>query len=141
MDIEIKKPKKGLKGEIVIPSDKSISHRSVMFTSLAKGKSVIKNFSDGADCISTMNLFKTLGVDIKRTGEKQLEVNSEGKLTPLKKELDCGNSGTTMRLCSGILAGQDFDTVLFGDESLSKRPMPLYIYTGVHYTVLPTQVL
>lgn len=119
----VKKVKTGLKGVVTIPSDKSISHRSIMFSSLAKGESIIKNFSGGADCISTLNLFKNLGIDIEYVDEKTVKVISNGKLKPLNKNLDCGNSGTTMRLCSGILAGQDFDCVLFGDESLSKRPM------------------
>lgn len=123
VDIKVKKVNSGLKGTVIIPSDKSISHRSVMFSSLAKGKSIINNFSNGADCISTMNLFKSLGVEINRTSEKSLEVISKGILKPLKEELDCGNSGTTMRLCTGILAGQNFNSILFGDESLSKRPM------------------
>lgn len=122
MDKKVGKIKR-LNGELIIPPDKSISHRSVMFTSLAKGKSVINNFSHGADCLSTMNLFKSLGVDIKEIGENTLEVISKGVLTPQTDRLDCGNSGTTMRLCSGILAGQNFNSVLFGDESLSKRPM------------------
>ncbi len=123
VDVKVVKNKNGLKGSVVIPSDKSISHRSVMFSSLAKGKSVIHNFSHGADCISTMNLFKNLGVEITRTEDKTLEVVSSGRLSAKTPDLDCGNSGTTMRLCSGILAGQNFDTILFGDESLSKRPM------------------
>ena len=123
VDIKVKKVNSGLKGTVIIPSDKSISHRSVMFSSLAKGKSIINNFSNGADCISTMNLFKSLGVEINRTSEKSLEIISNGILKPLKEELDCGNSGTTMRLCTGILAGQRFNSTLFGDESLSKRPM------------------
>lgn len=136
VDIKVKKADKGLKGSVTIPSDKSISHRSVMFSSLANGKSIINNFSNGADCISTMNLFKSLGVNITRTGEKSLEVISDGILKPLQEELDCGNSGTTMRLCSGILAGQNFNSILYGDESLSKRPMkrvitPLELMGGV----------
>lgn len=136
VDIKVKKADKGLKGSVTIPSDKSISHRSVMFSSLAKGKSIINNFSNGADCISTMNLFKSLGVNITRTGEKSLEVISDGILKPLQEKLDCGNSGTTMRLCSGILAGQNFNSILYGDESLSKRPMkrvitPLELMGGV----------
>ncbi len=122
VDLRVSKIK-SLKGEIEIPSDKSISHRSVMFSALAKGKSVINNFSDGADCHSTMKLFKQLGVEINKIGEKSYEVISEGKLKKAVCDLDCGNSGTTMRLCSGILAGQTFNSVLFGDESLSKRPM------------------
>ncbi|MCR5266274.1 MAG: 3-phosphoshikimate 1-carboxyvinyltransferase [Cyanobacteria bacterium RUI128] len=119
----IKKKDTPLNGTIQIPSDKSMSHRSVMFSSLAKGRSIINNFSNGADCISTKKLFEQLGVEITQTGEKSLEVFSNGKLCPPVSDLNCGNSGTTMRLCSGILASRDFDSVLFGDESLSRRPM------------------
>lgn len=115
--------KKGLKGEITIPADKSVSHRAVMFSSIAKGKCIVKNFSEGADCRSTLNLFKNLGVNVDFIDSKTLSVLSDGKIRPYDLPLDCGNSGTTMRLVSGILAGQDFDSVLTGDESLSKRPM------------------
>jgi len=119
----VKKSERGLKGVVTIPSDKSVSHRAIMFSSLAKGKSIIKNFSGGADCISTLNLFKNLGIEIEYLDNKTVKVCSEGKFKSDFRELDCGNSGTTMRLCSGILAGQDFNSVLVGDESLSKRPM------------------
>lgn len=111
----------GLKGEITIPSDKSISHRAVMFASLAKGKSVIKNFSKGQDPISSLKICQALGCDIE-LGE-DLIVKSSGILKAPEKVLDCGNSGTTMRFMAGILAGQEFNSVLSGDESLSKRPM------------------
>ena len=114
---------KPLIGTVEIPSDKSISHRAVMFASLAKGTSLIKNFSKGADCLSTVNVCSSLGVEINYLDDKTLEIVSSGKLTPSKTPFDCGNSGTTMRLMSGILAGQDFDSVLIGDKSLSKRPM------------------
>lgn len=123
MDKIVSKVSNGLKGEIVIPPDKSISHRAIMFSSLAEGESILHNVSKGADCISTLNLFKSLGVDITYTDNRTLKVISSGKLTNKHGSLDCGNSGTTMRLCSGILAGQNFDSVLYGDESLSKRPM------------------
>ena len=113
---------KKLTGEITIPADKSVSHRAVMFSSIAGGKSVIKNFSNGADCISTVNLFKQLGVNIEFKDEKTLEIIG-GKLLKPIKPLNAGNSGTTMRLVSGILAGQDFESIITGDESLSKRPM------------------
>ena len=112
----------GLKGSITIPADKSISHRAVMFASLAKGKSVIKNFSSGKDPLSTLKLFQQLGVNAKYQNS-DLIIESKGTLSVPKSTLDCGNSGTTMRLGSGILAGQNFDSVLIGDESLSKRPM------------------
>jgi len=123
MDKIVKKNISGLNGEIIIPSDKSLSHRAIMISSLAKGSAKIENFSKGADCHSTINLFKNLGVDIEFKSEQSLILKSLGKLIASEKDLDCGNSGTTMRLVSGILAGQNFNSVLFGDESLSKRPM------------------
>lgn len=123
MDKIVEKNIKGLKGEIVIPSDKSISHRTIMISSLAKGKTKIKNFSKGADCHSTLKVFSQLGIEHEFLAEQDLIIVSDGKLKAPTKDLDCGNSGTTMRLLSGILAGQNFNSVLFGDESLSKRPM------------------
>ena len=113
----------GLKGEITIPSDKSISHRAIMFSSIAKGKCLISNFSSGADCHSTLNLFKNLGVEIQFIDKKNVVVSSTGKLVAPQEALNAGNSGTTMRLVSGILAGQKFNSTLIGDDSLSKRPM------------------
>lgn len=120
---KISKLNKPLKGEITIPADKSISHRAVMFSSIAQGECVVRNFSSGADCHSTLNLFKKLGVEISFLDEKTLKINSQGILKAPYEDCDCGNSGTTMRLASGILAGQDFNSVLVGDTSLSKRPM------------------
>ena len=114
---------KNLKGEITIPADKSVSHRAIMFSSIAKGKSLITNFSSGVDCWSTLNLFKNLGVEINIIDKKTIEVFSKGKLMCSNLPLDAGNSGTTMRLVSGILAGQNFDSILIGDASLTKRPM------------------
>ncbi len=119
----VEKNTKGLKGEIVIPSDKSLSHRAIMLSALANGNAKIKNFSKGADCHSTLNLFKNLGLDVEFKDEQTLVINSKGKLIAPTNDLNCGNSGTTMRLVSGILAGQNFNSVLYGDESLSKRPM------------------
>ena len=112
----------GLKGSVTIPADKSISHRAVMFASLANGKSVIKNFSKGQDPLSSLNVCRALGIDAEFKNDL-LIINSNGKLSAPSSSLDCGNSGTTMRLISGILAGQNFNTTLIGDESLSKRPM------------------
>lgn len=120
---KVSKLNNGLKGEITIPADKSVSHRAVMFSSIAKGKCIIKNFSSGADCHSTLNIFKQLGVDIEFIDEKTLIITSDGILKPSFTPLDAGNSGTTTRLLSGILAGQKFDYVIIGDESLSRRPM------------------
>lgn len=114
---------KKLKGEIVIPADKSVSHRAVMFSSFAKGKTIISNFSSGADCWSTLNVFRALGIEINEIDSKTIEVVSTGILKSSLSPLDMGNSGTTTRLISGILAGQEFDSVLVGDASLSKRPM------------------
>lgn len=115
---------KNLQGTVTIPADKSISHRAVIFSALAKGKSIIKNFSTGQDPHSTLRIFKNLGIDIQeKASNSTLIVKSTGKLSKYADKLDCGNSGTTMRLLSGILAGQDFDSELIGDESLSKRPM------------------
>lgn len=123
MDKKVSKVKNGLNGTVTIPSDKSISHRAVMFSSLAEGKSVIRNFSRGADPHSSLKIFQTLGINAKFVDETTVEINSSGRLTSVDKPLDCGNSGTTMRLISGILAGQSFNSVLIGDQSLSKRPM------------------
>ena len=122
-DIRISKLLEGLRGTVEIPADKSISHRAVMFSSIAKGRSLIKNFSSGADPHSTLDVFSKLGIKHNFIDEKTLEIVSDGELKVPAGELDCGNSGTTMRLMSGILAGQNFDSVLIGDESLSKRPM------------------
>lgn len=118
----VNKISRGLKGSVTIPADKSISHRAVMFASLAKGKSVIKNFSKGQDPISSLNICKSLGINAEFKNDL-LIINSTGKLSRSSTMLDCGNSGTTMRLMSGILAGQNFNSTLTGDESLSKRPM------------------
>lgn len=110
-------------GEITIPADKSISHRAIMLSSIAKGKSLIRNFSRCADCWTTLNLFKNLGVDIKEIDSKTIQILSSGNLVAPVRQLDVGNSGTTARLVTGILAGQGFNSFLVGDESLSKRPM------------------
>ncbi|WP_077611138.1 3-phosphoshikimate 1-carboxyvinyltransferase [Clostridium sp. Marseille-P2415] len=113
-----------LRGEITIPGDKSISHRSVMFGSIAKGTTEISHFLQGADCLSTISCFQKMGIQIENNGNTVV-VHGNG-LRGLKKPetiLDCGNSGTTTRLISGILAAQDFDVTLTGDESIRKRPM------------------
>ena len=117
----VNKINKGLNGSITIPADKSISHRAVMFASLANGKSIIKNFSKGQDPLSSLKVCKSLGINAEFN--EDLIIYSTGKLSAPTNYLDCGNSGTTMRLMSGILATQNFSSVLIGDESLSKRPM------------------
>ncbi len=113
-----------LKGKIKIPGDKSISHRSVMFGSISQGLTEITGFLDGADCRSTIACFKKLGVDITQDGSHVI-VHGNGLhgLQPAKDMLNVGNSGTTTRLISGILAGQPFATSLNGDESIQTRPM------------------
>lgn len=119
---KITKQLQPLKGFITIPPDKSISHRAIMFSSIAKGECIIKNFSSGADCLSTLNLFKQLGVCFEFSDDRTIKVKADKLIKP-STQLYCGNSGTTMRLVSGILAGQKFNSILTGDESLSKRPM------------------
>ncbi|MFH0067466.1 3-phosphoshikimate 1-carboxyvinyltransferase [Peribacillus sp. NPDC056705] len=113
-----------LRGSIAIPGDKSISHRSIMFGALAEGETTVTNFLPGADCLSTISCFKQLGVHIEQDGQN---VKIEGKgfngLKEPESVLDVGNSGTTIRLMMGILAGQPFSAVLAGDESIAKRPM------------------
>lgn len=119
----VKKDYKTLKGEPAIPSDKSVSHRAIILSSLAHGKSIIKNFSTAKDPHSTLNVCRLLGLDTEFENNTTLIINSTGKYTNPKEELYCGNSGTTMRLMSGVLAGQNFSSILTGDESLTKRPM------------------
>jgi len=113
---------KTLKGTVEIPPDKSISHRAVIFSTLAKGKSVIRNFSTGQDPRSSLEICQKLGAEVKMSNG-DLVINSTGKLLCPDGVLDCGNSGTTMRLMAGILAGQNFNSKLIGDNSLSSRPM------------------
>lgn len=114
----------GLKGTIKIPGDKSISHRSVMFGSMAKGKTTVENFLPGDDCLSTISCFTKLGVKIEQDGS-DVTVYGEGikGLRESSEILDVGNSGTTARLMMGILSGLPVHSVLIGDESIAKRPM------------------
>ncbi len=115
---------KRLRGSIMVPGDKSISHRSVMFGSISSGLTEINGFLQGADCLSTISCFRKMGINIINENDRVLV---EGKglhgLTPPSGTLDAGNSGTTARLISGILAGQSFTSRLDGDASLQKRPM------------------
>lgn len=122
MDYKTKNAKK-LRGSIIIPPDKSISHRAAMFAALTKGVVNIKNFSKGADCHSTLKIVQQLGCEVKFHTDMDLTINAKNALHKPSSDLDCGNSGTTMRMMSGILAGQPFNCTLFGDVSLSKRPM------------------
>ena len=113
-----------LEGSLRIPGDKSISHRSIMFGSLAKGVTKVHDILRGEDVLSTMQVFRELGVNIEDKGDL-VEIHGVGfdGLKAPRKALDMGNSGTSIRLISGLLAGQDFKVEMFGDDSLSKRPM------------------
>jgi 3-phosphoshikimate 1-carboxyvinyltransferase len=118
-------PANGLRGEIKVPGDKSISHRSIMFGALGDGVTQISGFLQGEDNYSTLKAFRAMGVVIEDQGEGRLRVEGVGLhgLTEPSDLLDCGNSGTTMRLMTGLLSGQDFFSVLTGDQYLRKRPM------------------
>ena len=117
-------PVAGIEGTISLPGDKSISHRYAMFNGLAEGSAVLTNYSTGADCESTLGCMRSLGVRCDRSGST-VEIEGAGSrgLKAPGTVLDAGNSGTTMRLLSGILAGQPFASEIAGDESLSSRPM------------------
>lgn len=116
--------KKKLIGKVKIPGDKSISHRSVLLGSIASGRTKVENILESNDILNTINILKSLGIDIYRTKDNLI---IEGKglygLNLPKSSLDCGNSGTTLRLLSGLLAGQNFKSTLIGDASLNNRPM------------------
>ena len=122
---EIRPAKRGLTGKIRVPGDKSVSHRSVMFSAIAKGQVRVRNFLEAADCLSTAACMRALGAGVERQADGSLLVTGVG-LHGLKEPqgvLDAGNSGTTLRLLLGILAAQPFFSALTGDASLSRRPM------------------
>jgi 3-phosphoshikimate 1-carboxyvinyltransferase len=115
---------RGLGGEISVPGDKSLSHRAVLFSALADGTTVITGFLPGEDCVCTMRALQAMGCAIETASQTRLIVHGVGgKLQPPLEPLDCGNSGTAMRLMAGVLAGQPFSSRLIGDPSLSSRPM------------------
>ena len=124
MSVRTIAPTRGLKGEVTIPGDKSISHRSIMLGSIALGTTEITHCLEGADCLSTIDCFRKMGVEIERKPSSIL-VHGKGLrgLTAPASTLNVGNSGTTTRLISGILSGQNFATTLSGDDSLNSRPM------------------
>jgi 3-phosphoshikimate 1-carboxyvinyltransferase len=123
MDLKIT-PAKRLKGTISIPGDKSIAHRALLISSIADGTSSIESFPSAADPLSTLSCIRNLGIEVSQAGTS-LQVKGKGLrgLRAPAAPLDCGNSGTTMRLLSAILCGQNFTSELIGDESLSRRPM------------------
>ncbi len=116
---------KSIKGELTVPGDKSISHRSIMLGSLAKGNTEVTGFLQGADCLSTIECFRKMGVQITNKGDGTVVICGRGLrgLLPPDDTLDVGNSGTTTRLMSGILAAQSFSSRVNGDASIQKRPM------------------
>ena len=118
------RPARAVNGVVRIPGDKSISHRYAMLAAIAEGTSRFQNFSAARDCESTLGCVGAMGVEWRRTEHGAIEVVGVGRqLKAPAQALDCGNSGSTMRMLSGILAGQPFASELFGDESLSRRPM------------------
>src|SRR5687768_13261818 len=116
------KPAKSILGQLRMPGDKSISHRAALLAALASGVSRLRNFSTSEDCTATISCLRQLGVVIEQEGNDLL-VNSPVVLSAPSEALDCGNSGSTMRMLAGVLAGQTFSATLTGDESLRSRPM------------------
>ncbi len=121
-EVELR-PAKNFSGSLILPGDKSISHRYAMLASIAEGTTKLQNFSTAADCASTLGCVAALGCDVRRDGGTTTIVGRGRELRRPVSALDCGNSGSTMRMLSGILAGQEFECELFGDESLTRRPM------------------
>lgn len=118
-------PVEFLRGDIQVPGDKSISHRAIILGAIAKGTTTIEGFLDGEDCLRTLKAFQAMGVSIEGPTDQRVVIHGVGKhgLGKPADTIDCGNSGTTMRLLSGVLAAQSFTTKLTGDSSLRKRPM------------------
>ena len=122
---------KGLKGEITVPGDKSISHRAIMLASLAEGKSKISGFLEGEDCLATIEVFQNMGVSISKSkGMFIVEGKGLKGLERPTSPLDFRNSGTSVRLCSGVLAAQEFSSTLIGDISLSGNRILGSFYTS-----------
>jgi len=116
------KPARFLNGHLRLPGDKSISHRAALIAALANDSTEISNFSTAADCASTLDCLRELGISIERNDDKVVFAGSQELVAP-SRPLDCGNSGSTLRILAGVLAGHDFTAELIGDESLSSRPM------------------
>ena len=121
---KIIRPASAISGSLSLPGDKSISHRYALIGAIAEGDTHVANFSTGADCHSTLSCIRALGIDVEEHGREVL-IHGKGLdgLRPPANDLDAGNSGSTIRMLSGILAGQPFESSIFGDESLSRRPM------------------
>jgi 3-phosphoshikimate 1-carboxyvinyltransferase len=121
----VSSPAESLNGDIKVPGDKSISHRAIMLGAIAKGVTTVHGFLEGEDCLATMEAFRAMGVIIEGPVSQRVVIHGVGKHGLKKPEtvINCGNSGTTMRLLAGLLSAQAFDSELIGDESLLKRPM------------------
>ena len=121
----ISSPVETMHGDITVPGDKSISHRAIILGAIAKGTTTVSGFLDGEDCLATLHAFQSMGVKIEGPVGQRVVIHGVGKygLEKPSSTINCGNSGTTMRLMSGLLAAQPFDTELTGDDSLLKRPM------------------
>src|SRR5438309_11501515 len=118
----IVRPAKNVLGAVRLPGDKSISHRYAMLAAVANGVSTFRNFATGEDCASTLRCMEDLGAKVRRTEDGVLEIEGVGPgPSAPAAALDCGNSGSTMRMLAGILAGQEFSSELVGDESLRRR--------------------
>src|SRR6202140_5122456 len=123
MELRVKRAPR-IDTEITVPGDKSISHRAAIIAALSNGVCTLRGFLPGKDCMRTVNALRALGIKIEQPEPDTLIVHGKKRvLTPPKEEIDCGNSGTTMRLLAGLLAGQTFESRLVGDASLSRRPM------------------
>jgi len=117
------RPARNILGSVRLPGDKSISHRYAMLAAIAQGTTRLANFSTGADCASTLGCVQQLGGGVRKNNDGVVEIDGRERLQAPRESLDCGNSGSTMRMLAGILAGQDFACDLHGDESLTRRPM------------------
>src|SRR4051794_12801378 len=115
-------PASHIAGELRLPGDKSVSHRAALIAALADGRSEISNFSTAADCASTLACLRELGISIEQEQNKVVFAGGQ-ELSAPRRPLDCGNSGSTLRILAGVLAGHDFSSELNGDASLSSRPM------------------
>src|SRR6058998_2506538 len=123
MELQIKRAPR-IDIEITVPGDKSISHRAVIIASLSNGPCTLHGFLPSDDCMHTLNALRALGIKIDQPEPEVIVVHGKKRvLTPPKEEIDCGNSGTTMRLLAGLLAGQTFESRLVGNPSLTRRPM------------------
>jgi 3-phosphoshikimate 1-carboxyvinyltransferase len=121
----VSSPVTTLQGELTVPGDKSISHRALILGAIAKGTTTINGFLDGEDCLATLKAMQAMGVTIEGPVAQEVVIHGRGKYSLEKPQgiIDCGNSGTSMRLLAGLLAAQPFDSEINGDESLQKRPM------------------